>query len=69
MATNLKLGQRVQVNKIMWSNGPLTDPTKVWVGGHTLEGIVDNLFVLKIETGLFAGCLVNYDASDVRAEV
>jgi hypothetical protein len=68
MAT-LKLGQRVQVNKIMWSNGPLEDPTKIWMGGYTLEGIIDGLAVVKALSGLFAGCLINYDVSDVRAAV
>lgn len=63
---SIKLGQRVQINKIIWSNGPGLEPTKCWSGGYTLEGIVDGLAVVKAETGLFAGCLVNYDISDVR---
>lgn len=67
--TTLKLGQQVQVNKIMWSNGPEKDPTKVWSSGYTLEGIVDGLAVVKAERGLFSGCLVNYDLGDVRVAV
>lgn len=62
-----KLGQQVQVNKIMWSNGHGLGPTKAWMSGYTLEGIIDGLAVVKSSTGLFAGCLVNYDMSDVRA--
>ena len=61
-----KLGSKVQVNKILWANGPGMKPTKHWVSGYTLEGIVDGLAVVKAETGLFAGCLVNYDMGDVR---
>ena len=68
MAT-LKLGQRVQVNHVLCSNGPMEDPTKIWSSGYTLEGIIDGLAVVKAETGLFAGCLINYDVSDVRAAV
>jgi len=64
-----KLGQQVKVHKIMWSNGPGLDPTKVWMSGYTLEGIIDGVAVVKAETGLYAGCLVNYDLDDVEAVV
>ena len=63
-----KLGSKVQVNKILWANGPGLDPTKRWMSGYTLEGIIDGLAVVKVKEGLFANCLVNYDLADVRAE-
>lgn len=66
MAT-LKLGDKVQVNMIICANGPGLKPTKRWVGGYTLEGIVDGVAVVKSESGLYAGCLVNYALEDVRA--
>lgn len=62
------LGQKVQVRKIMWANGPELSPTKRWAGGYTLEGIIDGLAVVKAESGLYAGCLINYDLNDVRVE-
>ena len=63
----LKLGGKVQVNVIICANGPGLAPTKRWVGGYTLEGIVNDVAVVKRESGLFAGCLVNYALEDVRA--
>ena len=65
--TTLKSGQRVEVRKIIWANGPGLDPTKAWVKGYTFEKAAKGVAVVKTVGGVFDGCLINYALEDVRA--
>ena len=64
----MKLGDKVQVHKIVMAQGAGLDPMTRWEGGYTLEGVIDGVAVVKVGSGLYAGCLVNYALSDVRVE-
>lgn len=69
MTTALKLGEEVQVRQVVMSNYVGEEPTYHWCAGYTLEGIIDGVAVVKVRSGFSAGCLVNYNLSDVRSAV
>jgi len=63
----LTLGEPVEVHLILASGGVLEAPIKSWSAGYVLQGIIDNLAVVKqVKPGVFEGCLTNYDLEDVR---
>ena len=67
MASNLILGQPVEVNVILFSNEWPKPPTKVWSAGYVLESFRGDLAVVRqVKEGLFQGCLINYNLTDVR---
>ena len=63
----LTIGQPVEVNVTLLSNGITMAPTKVWSAGYVLEGFRDGMAVVKqVKPGLFCNCLTNYALEDVR---
>jgi hypothetical protein len=59
-------GDPVEVNIVWASNGALREPSRTWSKDYTFESQEGDVVKVRIASGVFAGCVVNYPAKDVR---
>ena len=62
----MKPGDRVEVEQVWASAGPLRPPLRRWFGGYELVRIVQNQAIVRRDAGLFVGVETRWRLADVR---